>query len=142
MQCYLVGDLDHCERPPQFSKLYSELPVHPCSFFQCSLGGSSVSPRAHRNRCWMAKLQEPGQVGANRRTVQGPMLGVVEVRRLSPLKAVVEIYLTSPSHLMKARSRQNASQRVDGNAISASEASYVRQKTPVLLNTEKAGLAG
>jgi hypothetical protein len=46
----------------------------------------------------MAKLQEPGRVGANRRTAQGPMLGVVEVRRLSPLKAIVEICLTSPSY--------------------------------------------
>jgi hypothetical protein len=95
---YLEGGLDHYEKLPQFSKLYAELPVHPCSCSQCSLDGSDVSPRAHRNRCWMAKLREPGQVGANRRTAQGLMLGVVEVRRLSPLKAVVKIYLTSPSH--------------------------------------------
>jgi hypothetical protein len=109
MQCYLVGDLDHCERLPQFSKLYSELPVHPCSFFQCSLGGSSVSPRAHRNRYWTAKLQDLGQIGANRRRMQGEMWAAAEVTKLSPLKGCSRIYFSIA--IMKL-SAKNASQRV------------------------------
>jgi hypothetical protein len=109
MQCYLVGDLNHYERLPQFSKLYSESPVHPCSFFQCSLGESSVSPRAHRNRCWTAKLQDLGQIGANRRRMQGQMWAAAEVTKLSPLKGCSRIYFSIA--IMKL-SAKNASQRV------------------------------
>jgi len=88
---YLVGDLDRCERLPQFSKLYAELPVHPCSFCQCSLVGSSVLPRAHRNRCRRAKLPDLGQIDANRRTTQGQIWGVVKAKKLSPLKGCSRI---------------------------------------------------
>ena len=85
---YLEGGLDHYEKLPQFSKLYAELPVHSCSCSQCSLDGSGVSPRAHRNRYWTAKLQDLGQIGANRRRMQGRMWAAAEVTKLSPLKGL------------------------------------------------------
>jgi hypothetical protein len=147
--CYLVDDLDHCERLPQLSKLYAELPVHLCSFCQCSPGGSSVSPRARRNRCWMAKQQDLGPIGASRRTTQGQMWRVEGVTKWSPLKGVVGVYtglLHSNGNNAAPRSRQNASQRVKARD-STSPSHLCKAETqagttsvhPLYLNAEKTG---
>jgi hypothetical protein len=106
---YLVGDPDHCGRLLQVSRLYVELPVHPRSFFQCSLGGSGVSPRAHQNSCWRAELQDLSQIGANRRAMQGQMWAVVEVTKLSPLKSVVGIYFAIAIMKLLTKTRPSAS---------------------------------